>query len=279
MPRWDLATARAVKRGAGRTGPRPGWAADRALHSRGAEGPACRARRRARRHARRDQGRVAGARPTPPPRPDRRRPGRRPARHAPDGGDQHRLRGAHPARGRRPRHPTATARRRGRHGARQRGRPARRRTPAAPEDAPGHRPGRHQRHGPPRNQTTTPPGLGIPLARPPAAAPRPVHAGPPRLAAVRARWSGTTWPATSGWSRRRSTRRSRPRCRSASSTATRWARSRRSSRATSTGWPGRSQREPHVALAARVIAAELDRRGIRRVHRPPRPGWQSSPFR
>ena len=38
-------------------------------------------------------------------------------------------------------------------------------------------------------------------------------------------------------------------------------------------------REPEVAMAARVIVAELDRRGIRRVHRPPRPGWQSSPFR
>jgi uncharacterized protein (DUF3820 family) len=42
---------------------------------------------------------------------------------------------------------------------------------------------------------------------------------------------------------------------------------------------GTLTREPQVALAARVIAAELDRRGIRRVHRPPRPGWQSNPFR
>jgi hypothetical protein len=32
-------------------------------------------------------------------------------------------------------------------------------------------------------------------------------------------------------------------------------------------------------VAARVIAAELDRQGIRRVHRPPRPGWQSNPYR
>jgi curved DNA-binding protein CbpA len=38
-------------------------------------------------------------------------------------------------------------------------------------------------------------------------------------------------------------------------------------------------REPEVTLAARVVRAELDRRGIRREHRQPRPGWQSNPFR
>jgi hypothetical protein len=38
-------------------------------------------------------------------------------------------------------------------------------------------------------------------------------------------------------------------------------------------------REPEIAMAARVIVAELDRLGIRRVHRPARPGWQSNPFR
>jgi DnaJ domain/Exodeoxyribonuclease X-like C-terminal len=37
-------------------------------------------------------------------------------------------------------------------------------------------------------------------------------------------------------------------------------------------------REPELALASRVIRDELDRRGIRRVHRPARPGWRSSPF-
>lgn len=42
---------------------------------------------------------------------------------------------------------------------------------------------------------------------------------------------------------------------------------------------GTLTREPEITLAARVIRAELDRRGIRRVHRPPRPGWQSNPFR
>ena len=42
---------------------------------------------------------------------------------------------------------------------------------------------------------------------------------------------------------------------------------------------GTMTREPQVALAARVIAGELDRRGIRRVHRPPRQGWHSNPFR
>lgn len=38
-------------------------------------------------------------------------------------------------------------------------------------------------------------------------------------------------------------------------------------------------REPEVTMAARVIRDELDRRGIRRVNRPARPGWQSNPFR
>lgn len=42
---------------------------------------------------------------------------------------------------------------------------------------------------------------------------------------------------------------------------------------------GTLTREPEVAMAARVIREELDRRGIRREHRPPRPGWQSNPFR
>ncbi len=42
---------------------------------------------------------------------------------------------------------------------------------------------------------------------------------------------------------------------------------------------GTMTREPEIALAARVIVAELDRRGVRRVHRAPRPGWQSNPFR
>jgi DnaJ domain len=42
---------------------------------------------------------------------------------------------------------------------------------------------------------------------------------------------------------------------------------------------GTLMREPDVAMAARVIRDELDRRGIRREHRPPRPGWQSNPYR
>ncbi len=41
---------------------------------------------------------------------------------------------------------------------------------------------------------------------------------------------------------------------------------------------GTITRDPELAMAARVIRAELDRRGIRREHRPARPGWQSSPF-
>jgi DnaJ domain/Exodeoxyribonuclease X-like C-terminal len=42
---------------------------------------------------------------------------------------------------------------------------------------------------------------------------------------------------------------------------------------------GTVTRDPELAMAARVIRAELDRRGIRREHRPARPGWQSNPFR
>ena len=42
---------------------------------------------------------------------------------------------------------------------------------------------------------------------------------------------------------------------------------------------GTQTREPELALAARVIGLELDRRGIRRIHRPPRAGWHSNPFR
>jgi hypothetical protein len=42
---------------------------------------------------------------------------------------------------------------------------------------------------------------------------------------------------------------------------------------------GTLTRDPDITVAARVIRAELDRRGIRREHRPPRPGWQSNPFR
>jgi hypothetical protein len=37
-------------------------------------------------------------------------------------------------------------------------------------------------------------------------------------------------------------------------------------------------RDPDLALASRVIRDELDRRGVRRVHREPRPGWRSNPF-
>jgi DnaJ-like protein/exodeoxyribonuclease X-like protein len=42
---------------------------------------------------------------------------------------------------------------------------------------------------------------------------------------------------------------------------------------------GTLTRDPELTMAARVIRAELDRRGVRREHRPPRPGWQSNPFR
>jgi curved DNA-binding protein CbpA len=42
---------------------------------------------------------------------------------------------------------------------------------------------------------------------------------------------------------------------------------------------GTLTRDPELALAARVIRDELDRRGIIRTTRPSRPGWQSNPFR
>ncbi len=42
---------------------------------------------------------------------------------------------------------------------------------------------------------------------------------------------------------------------------------------------GTVTRDPDLAMAARVIAEDLDRRGIRRPKRPQRPGWQSNPFR
>ena len=42
---------------------------------------------------------------------------------------------------------------------------------------------------------------------------------------------------------------------------------------------GTLTRDPELALAARVIRDELDRRGIIRTTRPARPGWQSNPYR
>jgi hypothetical protein len=41
---------------------------------------------------------------------------------------------------------------------------------------------------------------------------------------------------------------------------------------------GTVTRDPDLAMAARVVAEELDRRGVRRAHRPSRPGWQSNPY-
>lgn len=41
---------------------------------------------------------------------------------------------------------------------------------------------------------------------------------------------------------------------------------------------GTVQRDPELTAAARVVRDELDRQGIRRVSRPPRPGWRSNPF-
>lgn len=41
---------------------------------------------------------------------------------------------------------------------------------------------------------------------------------------------------------------------------------------------GTVMRDPDLAMAARVVVGELDRRGIRRAHRPSRPGFPSNPF-
>jgi len=41
---------------------------------------------------------------------------------------------------------------------------------------------------------------------------------------------------------------------------------------------GTVTRDPELTMASRVIRDELDRRGIRRVHRESRPGWRSNPF-
>jgi hypothetical protein len=41
---------------------------------------------------------------------------------------------------------------------------------------------------------------------------------------------------------------------------------------------GTVTRNPELVAAARVIGAELDRRGIQRPHRPVRQGWRSNPF-
>ena len=116
--------------------------------------------------------------------------------------------------------------------------------------------------------------------RPAAAAPDRSVAGAPRIAAVGARWSGTGSPRPRPRrSRRRSKRRWSSKSPSASSTATRWARSRRFEPSYIDWLATTMTRDPDVAMAARVIAGELDRRGIRRAHRPPRPGWQSNPYR
>jgi hypothetical protein len=37
-------------------------------------------------------------------------------------------------------------------------------------------------------------------------------------------------------------------------------------------------RDPDLTAAARCIREELDRQGIVRASRPPRPGWRSNPF-
>ena len=65
----------------------------------------------------------------------------------------------------------------------------------------------------------------------------------------------------------------RARWSSAGSMARRWARSPTASRPTSTGSPRTITRDRDLVLSARVIAADLDARGVEREVRPPKPGF------
>ena len=199
----------------------------------------CRPRCRVGRHPDPDQGCLASPGTDEPSRPDRRRSGCLARRHATDGRDQRRLCGAD-ARDR-PGRAQRTWIGCGRHAVRARRRAPTRR-PARPEaDAAGHRPGRHQRDVPAaepggrqRRRTDHPPR--------PAAAPRRPSSATSRHARRRrrARSSAIGCVISGGRRRPRSSRPRRRSSRSASSTTTRSARSRPSSRRTSTGWRGPS---------------------------------------
>ena len=214
-----------------------------------------------------DQGRLAPTRPasTTPTSSATTRP--RPRRDPPDGRDQRGLRGAPrgtgPARGATGDEPDDAAddgeRRRPR-------RDAARRSASAAPDPPGHRPGRHDRHLPgPQPARTTPRGTAAPTpGRPAAAAPcratsasRPAPHDPTGPLAPVA--DPQFQPPDPPDSRGRVDDRAR---RSASSAATRSARSPDSSRPTSTGSRRRSPATRDLVAAARVDPRRPRRRGI-----------------
>ena len=227
-----------------------------------------RPRRRGRRHPDADQGRLAPPGPDQPPRPDRRRPGGVARRDAADGRDQRCVRGADPARRRR----GARRRQRDRPTGRRSSRAsrARRGGPPRPEaDPPGHRPGRHQRHLPaaqPGRRQRRAGGRRCPASRRCATTPsgrEPPRASTPTGPLVRDRLRHFRRPPAPSLEDAEATV-----ITSASSTATRSARSRRSSRRTSTGSPGRSATTRTWSSAARVIQADLDRRGVAAASHP-----------
>ena len=243
--------------------------------ARSARGP----RRRSRRLRDRDQGRLAPARPRPPPRPDRRRPGGLACRDAPDGRDQRRLCRAHPRR-----RPGAGARPRRRRRRLRRRTPPEARRPAGPEaDAPGHRPRRHERT--PSGRATRPAGHG---------ARRPALPGQPPLAAESSggeppRASTPTGPLVKDRVRH-FRRRPPPRSRRRTSSRVRQVprphvRPDRGVRAVLHRLARRDRtRDPDLVAAARVVQADLDRRGVLRRARPApepcgRPPAERSPDR
>ena len=158
-------------------------------------------------------------------------------------------------------------------------RPARR--PAARRRPPARSPARLDLSGtvPPRNQTTTPPGARMPLTGQPPLRHDRSDAGAARLAAVRARSSATCARATC--------RPEPPTLDEALELEVDFGKFHGHTLGEVAAFEpsyidwlaGTVTRDPALAMAARVICAELDRRGIRRAHRPPRPGWQSNPFR
>jgi hypothetical protein len=130
----------------------------------------------------------------------------------------------------------------------------------------------------PRNQTTTPPGLRLPLAGQP-----PLRHG---RSAPDLRASQPSGPMERDWLRGHVTPEP-PDLQEALETEVTFGKFHGHTLGEIAAFEpsyidwlaGTMMREPGIAMAARVIAAELDRRGIRRVHRPPRPGWQSNLYR
>ena len=235
------------------------------------EGPPRRARRRARRQPRRHQGRLARASPGGTTRTSPATiPRARATRDPPDGRDQRRLRRADACRrdheGRRAAATGDGAN--GTAGTAPRHRPRRRRggPPAAGEaDPAGHRPPRPQRHRPAAQPDDHPARVPHPADRPAAAALGPVRAGAPRLAAVGPDGVGATRRLRAARPPRRSTT---PSCvevdfgKFHGHTLGEIA----AFEPSYIDWlAGTVTRDPELALAARVIREELDRRGIVRA--------------